>query len=506
MTVINVPNDHPTIQAAEFAAMPGDEIEVEAPGGPYMESVTVSTNNIIIRGIMGTPVVQPGGDFGFFLDGVTEVAIDNFNVRDFNGALDQGILLSSASECTLQNITVENNFFGIFLDDSNSNIIENNIFENNNLGVLIENSNGSILNNNTIKDNNTFGIVIDDSNSNTVKNNALENNKSGLVLDDSNDNTVKNNTIKDDNDFSIVLVNSNGNTVKNNTIKNNNLFCIVLEDSNDNTVENNVLENNESGIFLSNSSLNMIKNNTVQIINTLGISQNSQPNFTLCDKTPDLGVNCYQVKAKLLSPEGEDVSSEARLSARSLTAVNNISFLKPKVKVACDFCQAPIELVVDQEKEILVVKICVKDKNQTVKLDWSVHEFLSSEASSKNGFLLHPNATVEYRFCRNDKQIGSTITSSLSNLLQLQLPSSDSDTDGILLDSGSNENRIENNTVCGHARGITVDSSIDNTLKNNEACDNTVYDISVDPIANSVMGLICNISIPPAGICDQGCS
>ncbi|NDI36356.1 hypothetical protein [Chengkuizengella sediminis] len=39
-----------------------------------------------------------------------------------------------------------------------------------------------------------------------------------------------------------------------------------------------------------------------------------QPNFAFCDEEPDLGVNCYQLKAKLLD-------SDANLFVRSLNAI-----------------------------------------------------------------------------------------------------------------------------------------------------------------------------------------
>lgn len=48
--------------------------------------------------------------------------------------------------------------------------------------------------------------------------------------------------------------------------------------------------------------------------------RNTQPNFTFCDETPELGINCYQVKATLLTPiPGADNS--ATLSDRSLNAI-----------------------------------------------------------------------------------------------------------------------------------------------------------------------------------------
>ncbi|NBI28221.1 hypothetical protein [Chengkuizengella marina] len=54
----------------------------------------------------------------------------------------------------------------------------------------------------------------------------------------------------------------------------------------------------------------------------LAFTQQTQPNFTFCDETPDPGVNCYQVKAKLLDPDPPVmISSTATLYDRTLVAI-----------------------------------------------------------------------------------------------------------------------------------------------------------------------------------------
>lgn len=87
--VLRVPEDHPTIQAALDASVPGDLVLIGA--GTYHEALVVSTPGISVRGIDRNEVVLDGEhDLG---DGITVnadgVAIENLTVRNyrFNGVL-----------------------------------------------------------------------------------------------------------------------------------------------------------------------------------------------------------------------------------------------------------------------------------------------------------------------------------------------------------------------------------------------------------------------------------
>lgn len=80
---INVPGDHPTVQAAVDAAAPGDLILVSP--GTYAEAVIVRTPNIVIRGLDRNTVVFDGADelvngFQVSADGV---AIENLTVKRY---------------------------------------------------------------------------------------------------------------------------------------------------------------------------------------------------------------------------------------------------------------------------------------------------------------------------------------------------------------------------------------------------------------------------------------
>jgi len=82
--VINVPEDHDTIQAAVDAASPGDLILI-APG-VYNEAVDVETDDLTIRGLDRNEVILDG-EFeltnGFKVVGANGVAIENMTARQY---------------------------------------------------------------------------------------------------------------------------------------------------------------------------------------------------------------------------------------------------------------------------------------------------------------------------------------------------------------------------------------------------------------------------------------
>jgi hypothetical protein len=83
--VIEVPGDHPTIQAAVDAANPGDLILI-APG-VYHEAVNVITDNITIRGLDRNEVILDGEfelDNGIRVLGANGVAIENMTAQNYS--------------------------------------------------------------------------------------------------------------------------------------------------------------------------------------------------------------------------------------------------------------------------------------------------------------------------------------------------------------------------------------------------------------------------------------
>ncbi|HEX5614883.1 MAG TPA: plastocyanin/azurin family copper-binding protein [Acidimicrobiia bacterium] len=113
---ISVPDDYPTIQAAVDAASPGSLVLIEP--GTYREAVTVTTPDIVIRGVDRNETILDGEfelDNGFkvLADGV---AIENITARNFtvNGFFWTGVTGYRGSYLT----AVRNGDYGVYAFDS----------------------------------------------------------------------------------------------------------------------------------------------------------------------------------------------------------------------------------------------------------------------------------------------------------------------------------------------------------------------------------------------------
>ena len=121
-TVRRVPQQHPTIQGAVDAAVPGDLILVDS--GVYREEVQVTTPSLVIRGtdrnavVVDGEFVRPNG-FNVLADGV---AIENLTARHhtFNGVFWTGVTGYRGRYLT----TYNNGDYGIYAFDSKDGLLE----------------------------------------------------------------------------------------------------------------------------------------------------------------------------------------------------------------------------------------------------------------------------------------------------------------------------------------------------------------------------------------------
>ena len=122
-STINVPDDHDTIQDAVDAAEPGDLILIQP--GTYEESVSVTTDELTIRGVDRNEVILDGGfelDNGIRVTGATGVAIENMTARNYteNGFFWTGVEGYRGSYLTTYRI----GDYGIYAFDSVKGLIE----------------------------------------------------------------------------------------------------------------------------------------------------------------------------------------------------------------------------------------------------------------------------------------------------------------------------------------------------------------------------------------------
>lgn len=265
-SVIHVPDDYSTIQAAVNAASPGDIILIAS--GVYYENVVIDKSmkilgensaNAVVRGIAGnfTPTIEVRADY-----------------------------------VEISGLTARNGYSGIWLNHTNYGSIHGNILTATAMGGGIElsYSNGNLIVNNTAIDNGRsgdlgfgLGIHMEYSNSNLISNNLMiKNAAGGLLVTSSHGNTITKNTFREGGGGILLIGGSTQNIISFNEESSGG---IGLGYSSNNTIQNNWIIDG-GGIGLGYSPMNVIKDNTIINARILGlpgiaVTQNSPGNLVI---------------------------------------------------------------------------------------------------------------------------------------------------------------------------------------------------------------------------------
>ena len=258
-TVIYVPDDYPTIQAAVDAASPGDTIIVR--DGTYTENVVVNKDHLTIESENGadSTTVQAANHDHVFEVTADYVNISGFTTKGASGYPSAGIYLSGSDSdnvehCNISNNNVSNSRYAVYLHSSSNNTISGNIASNNGWGIFLESGSNNQLTNNTANSN-EIGILLWSSSNNIVKN-VVSNNHYGIYLSDSSNNNIMDNTANSNNESGIFLEGGSNNQLINNAANFNN-SGISLDFSSNNTIYLNNFSSNTNGNVYSSNSTNI---------------------------------------------------------------------------------------------------------------------------------------------------------------------------------------------------------------------------------------------------------
>jgi parallel beta-helix repeat protein len=193
-TMIVVPDDYPTIQAAINHANAGDTVFVRA--GVYHENVVVNRSITLQGENRNTTMIQAtkkASDIGAVTVTSENVTFSEFTVSGGG----EGVLVQN-SGCNISHnyVSTGYHFEGVFLDGRtepvDNNIVEDNIVVNNDdAGIAVWTSNNNHIESNTLE-NNGFGIFLyTNSSMNLVEKNEVVNNSvAGIVASQGSDNNI----------------------------------------------------------------------------------------------------------------------------------------------------------------------------------------------------------------------------------------------------------------------------------------------------------------------------
>jgi parallel beta-helix repeat protein len=230
-----------------------------------------------------------GSVFGFYC---TNLSIENLTIRDNY----IGIYLRNTTGSKVIGNRFINNTFGISLYGCENNTLEDNTAIDNECGYDIRFSERNFLLHNLANRSTGYGISLQESQQNTLKDNVMENNRYSLSVDRENDIDTSN---KVSGRVAFILVNEkdqvlDGSTpagtiycfnCKNITIRDQNLSssssAIAFYNTTDSLIEDNYLHHNLEGIYLKNSRRNILRENKMIQNNQSGIrlSQSTQNNL-----------------------------------------------------------------------------------------------------------------------------------------------------------------------------------------------------------------------------------
>ncbi len=179
-SMIYVPGNYSTIQAAVNAASPGDTIIVRE--GTYIENVVVNVNDLTVQTETGsTSTIVQAADPGHHVFEITadSVKLSGFTVTGASLEIEYpaGIYLYNADSCIISKNIASNNGFGIHLSGSSNNMITNNTVSKCLWGIHLSGSSNNIFSNNTANVNNFDGISLSESSNNTLSDNAMSGNR-----------------------------------------------------------------------------------------------------------------------------------------------------------------------------------------------------------------------------------------------------------------------------------------------------------------------------------------
>ncbi|MDP2837339.1 MAG: NosD domain-containing protein, partial [Methanobacteriaceae archaeon] len=187
----------------------GDVIVVA--NGTYLENI-LANKNLTLMPYDGNVTVQaanPNNPVITINSGGSGSTILRFAVTGANATFSSGIYLNNASNCTIVQNILTNNYHGLLFVNSEDNTVWDNNLTSNMDAIQLNDSDNNTLYSNTIASNSGNGIYLYNSGNTLIMANTIHDNLiNGIELNDSNNSTIYQNTIIGNHQNGIKIINS----------------------------------------------------------------------------------------------------------------------------------------------------------------------------------------------------------------------------------------------------------------------------------------------------------
>ncbi|MBI4007640.1 MAG: right-handed parallel beta-helix repeat-containing protein, partial [Planctomycetes bacterium] len=494
---INVPNDYPTIQQAVSVAVPGDTIKIKG-GNPYLECVTISTNEIKLVGLKkGKKKNRPtilaydcGGPAITISAGVTGVQIIGLTLRL---SKNEGVLSEGGNDDTvIEDCYIVSNFdAGLKLKGNNMKVESCKILGNRLGGIDVEGSNNTIYQNQCVGSD-AYGIVVTGDNNSIYKNSSLRNDETGITLSGDH-NEVKSNDVMANAQDGIVFTGSSGNRIEGNVVRSNRGVGIALPaDSNFNDIVKNKLSSGtDYGILIVSGEYNSVDRNEVNSFGNDGIRVNGSNKSIRLNKVQSI------YNGMGISVEG-DVNSITENEVLDCYGIGilyggNGSILDSNLVRSCIIDVNANAIGVGGDDNVISNNVCSEISSHVIDVHGNsntISDNYTSLSFSATGILVVGNKNVVGKdpdsptFTSGNTSDGNNMdgirVTGNKNLVSENVSTYNGHFGEHGFDIDGNENTIDGNTATGNiGDGINVYGDF-NTISNNEVAENGIDGIDVD--------------------------
>jgi PGF-pre-PGF domain-containing protein len=454
--------------------------------GIYVYNATVPLVNVTIRNVTLNDWYH-----GVYFRNVHGGIADNLTATSNTG---QGVQVSASTGCTLANLTLRGNRYGVNLTGGSEHVLDvvaangstygiilslsdrntvtrSNVSSNTNSGMYLTQSHGNTMTGTVATGNTNNGISLATSHNNTIAGGTMQANPYGMNILSCMNTTISGNIADMNSNTGIYLVSSGSGSITANSASRNTNNGIYLSGSSNNTVSGNAANSNQYGIRLASSSDCVLSANAANSNSNSGFYVTSSYNTTLSQNTAQsnqYGFSLTTAGNTTLSANSASANTNTGITlttAHNSSLVSNTANSNPNIGI----------LLTTSNNCTLAENTANGNTNYGVRLTTSHGGNITSTTATGNTYGLylatsHRNALVG-NTANSNTNSGIYLATASNNTLTANIANSNANV-GIYLATATNTTLSGGYAHGNSYAGIYLATSSNNTITAASACDN----------------------------------